>query len=155
MPSWPRAEPGGRAKADGEGTYRQCAAVDRNRRHQGAIAGLGTGQLKEARYGQRRHVTAVAVSRGGKTGVTGTKDEEEPACSWELTTGKLIRRLGPGDGRESWIAWCAAFILDSKAVPWPTRARGLPSGTSRTAESKSSASPGVTAALAEPATTDS
>ena len=80
---------------------KQRPGVNGNPRYEGASARLGTGQLKEARDGQRRHVTAVAVSPGGKTGVTGKKDEEEPACSWELTTGKLLRRLRPEDGRAS------------------------------------------------------
>ena len=48
--------------------------------------------------------------------VTGKKDEEEPACSWELTTGKLPWRPRPEDGRESRIVGCAAFTPDGKAV---------------------------------------
>src|SRR5262245_5961984 len=113
------------AKAEGEATPRQRADVNGNPRHEGAIARLGTGQLKEPRDGQRRHVTAVAVSPGGKTVVNGKKDEEEPARSWELTTGKLLRQLRPEDGRESWIVWCAAFTPGGKAVALAHQSAGV------------------------------
>ena len=97
----PWAGPGGRAKAEGEATPRHGADVNGNPPHESAIARLGTGQRNEARDGQRRHVTAAAVSPGGKAVVSGKKGEEEPARSWELTTGKLLRRLRPEDGRAS------------------------------------------------------
>jgi hypothetical protein len=95
---------------------KQRADVNGNPRHEGAIARRGTGQRNEASNGQRRHVTAVAVSPGGKTAVTRQKDAGDRACLWELTSGKLLRRLRPEDGRESWIVWCAAVTPDGKAA---------------------------------------
>jgi hypothetical protein len=39
--------------------------------------------------------------------------------------GKLLRRLRPGDGRESWIVWCAAFTPDGKAVALAHQSAGV------------------------------
>src|SRR5262245_33851539 len=70
------------------------------------------------------------------------QDEEEPACSRELTTGKLLLRLGPEDAGRAGSSGAQLSPRTAKPWPWPTRARGLPSGTSGTAAPKSSSSPG-------------